>query len=129
MRDNTPATAGLRSTRSAQAAGRLVRGNFSTSAKGYAALTASQQAAWSAYALNYPVIDALGQSIKLTGQQMFVSINAQLLNCGSAMATVPPLTNAVTAPVVTAATMTHLGVLTITLGAGGAATDFICLAF
>ena len=106
-----------------------VRSNFSTAAKGYAALTAPQQAAWAAYALNYPVIDALGQSIKLTGQQMYVSINAQLLNVGAAVATVPPVTNAVTPVVVTAATMTHLGVMTITLGAGGAATDYICLAF
>lgn len=106
-----------------------VRANFGSSAKGYAALTAAQQAAWSAYALGYPYIDSLGQSIKLTGQQMYVAINASLLNCGAAVSATPPVSNANSAPVVTAATFTHLGVMTITLGAGGLATDFICLAF
>ena len=106
-----------------------VRSNFSTASKGYAALTFAQQQAWASYALNYPVIDALGQSIKLTGHQMYVAVNAQLLNVGAAVSVVPPVSNAVTPVVETAATMTHLGVMTITLGAGGAATDFICLAF
>ena len=107
----------------------IVRGNFSTAAKAYAALTAAQQAAWLAYALNYPVVDALGQSIKLTGQQMYVAINAQLLNVGSVQSQVPPISNAVAQVLVTAASMTHLGVMTITLGATGPATDYICLSF
>ena len=107
----------------------VVRGNFAAASKGYAALAFAQQAAWAAYAFNYPVIDTLGQSIKLTGQQMFLAINSQLLNCEQPMSTVPPVSNVVSPVVVTAATMTHLGVMTITLAGGGPATDFILLAF
>lgn len=106
-----------------------VRANFGSAAKGYAALTGAQQAAWSAYALGYPYIDSLGQSIKLTGQQMYVAIASSLLNVGQAVTVVPPVSNANHPPVVTAASMTHLGVMTITLDGTGPATDFICLAF
>lgn len=108
----------------------FIRASFGASAKAYAALTAAQQAAWTSYALNYPIVDRLGQTIKLTGQQMFISINTQLLNCAQAALLNPPLSNAVSAPVVSAATfVSSTGVLTITLGGGGPATDFILLAF
>jgi hypothetical protein len=107
----------------------VVRSNFGAAAAGYAALTAAQQAAYAAYAANYPYTDALGQSVILTGQQMFVAIAASLLNVGVAMPTTPPVSNANTAPVVSVFTVTHLGVMTLTLGAAGSASDFILLAF
>jgi len=107
-----------------------VRANFSAASKGYAALTAAQQAAWAAYALNYPIVDSLGQSIKLTGHQMYISCNSQLANCGQSAEVAPPISNAVTAPVVSVATFVHsTGVMTITLAGTGPSTDFICLAF
>jgi len=107
-----------------------VRATFGAAAKGYAALTSAQQAAWTAYALNYPIVDKLGQSIKLTGQQMYVSITAALVNAGGTATVAPPLSNAVTAPVVSVASFVHsTGVMTITLAGTGASTDYICLAF
>jgi hypothetical protein len=107
-----------------------VRAAFSAASKGYAALTAAQQAAWLSYALNYPIVDALGQSIKLTGHQMYISINAQLANCGGAVSLTPPVSNAVTAVGVTLISFVHsTGVLTVTLNAAGVAADYICLAF
>ena len=76
------------------------------------------------------MIDSLGQSIKLTGHQAYVSINAQLANCAAAQSSVPPLSNAVTAPNATVTTFVHsTGIMTITLDASGSASDYICLAF
>lgn len=108
----------------------VVRGNFSQASKGYAALTAAQQAEWTSYALNYPVVDALGQSIKLSGHQMYISIASQCLNVGAAVPTDPPLSNAVVSPVVTASSFVKsTGVLSMTLAGTAPATDWICIAF
>jgi hypothetical protein len=106
-----------------------IRSSFGAAAKGYAALTAANQMAWAAYANNYPVTDALGQSIKLTGQQMFVSIGTQLLNCGEALPTVPPLSNAVYAVGVPTLAVVSAGAITLTPTGGGGATDFLLYAF
>ena len=107
----------------------VARANFGSASNAYGALTAAQQAAWAAYADSHPVTDSLGQSIKLTGHQMFVAINAQLLNVGSAIATVPPISSTVAAPVLTVSTLTHLGILTLTLTPSGMASDHILVAF
>jgi hypothetical protein len=58
------------------------------------------QAAWTAFAHAYPVVDALGQTVVLTGQQYFVGINAQLLACGQPTSTVVPV-NTTLNPVMT----------------------------
>jgi hypothetical protein len=105
------------------------RANFGAASSGWSGLTDPQRAAWSAYAAGKPVTDALGQSIPLTGQQMFVSINAQLLNCGSAISLVPPISTVVVIPVITVFTVTHLGVITLTLTPSGGALDHILVAF
>ena len=91
------------------------RSNFGGASSAWSGLTDAQRAAWSSYAAGKPVTDALGQSIPLTGQQMFVSINAQLLNCGQAISLVPPISTVVAVPVVTVFTVTSLGVITLTL--------------
>jgi len=106
-----------------------VRANFSSASKSWASLTFSQQAAWAAYASGHPITDVLGQSIVLSGHAMYVSITAQLLNVGSAAATVPPVSTAVAAPILTVSTLTHLGVMTLTLTASGSAADHIILSF
>jgi hypothetical protein len=106
-----------------------IRSWFGAASSAWASLTFSQQAAWTAYGSAHPVTDALGQSIKLTGQQVFVSINTQLQNVGVAISSVPPISSSTTAPVASVTTFTHLGVMTITLSGTGAATDFILLAF
>jgi len=75
----------------------FIRSSFAAASSGWAALTSAEQAAFTSYALEYPVTDALGQSITLTGQQMYVSLGVQALNCAQALPTVPPLSNAVPA--------------------------------
>lgn len=102
---------------------------FAAAARGYAALTAANQAAWTAYAASYPTVDSLGQSITLTGQQMFVSIGTQLLNCGGVLPTVPPISNAVASAGVPTFTFVHAGAVTLTPTGLGAASDFQLIAF
>lgn len=107
----------------------VIRTAFGTSAKGYAALTAAQQSAWAAYAESYPVTDRLGQSIKLTAQNMYISIGTQLINCGQPLPTDPPSSNAVSAIGLTALTLDSSGTMVITLDGSGSADDFITIAF
>jgi hypothetical protein len=77
----------------------------------------------------YPVTDALGQSITLTGQQMCVAINTQLQNCGQAMNAVPPVSNAVASAGVPTFTVVSAGAITLTPTGLGAASDFLLYAF
>ncbi len=106
-----------------------VKANFGSASSAWAALASAAQASWNAYAAGHPVTDALGQSITLTGHQMFVGIAAQLLNVGEDIPTVVPASSATTAPVCTAFTVTALGVVTVTLDGSGSATDFILISF
>ena len=71
------------------------RANFGASSTAYAGLTPSQQAAWVSYANSYPYTDSLGQSIILTAHNMFIAVNAALLNLGLGISTVPPLSNVI----------------------------------
>lgn len=71
----------------------FIRAAFGSASQAWQALSPTNQAAWTAYAMAYPVTDALGQSITLTGQQMFVSVGVQLINTGNALPTIPPLSN------------------------------------
>ena len=107
----------------------FIRASFGAASTAWAALTSANQAAWIAYAASHPITDALGQSITLTGHQMFVAVATQLQNVGQALPTVPPASAATTAPVASVFTVTHLGVITITLSGTGAAGDFILIAF
>lgn len=81
-----------------------VRAAFSAAAGGFAGLTTSEQDAWSSFAASHPVTDSLGQSITLTGQQMYVRVNATRSNVGLASSTTPP--GDLTLPDVSAATVT-----------------------
>jgi hypothetical protein len=80
----------------------FIRSSFAAASSGWSALTALQQNAFTSYALEYPITDALGQTITLTGQQMYVSLAVQALNVAAALPTTPPVTNAV--PAITPAT-------------------------
>lgn len=73
-----------------------IRAAFGAASQGYGNLTAAQQMAWQSYADSYPYTDALGQSIKLTGHQMFVAIGTNRLNVGLDLPTNPPTSNEVT---------------------------------
>lgn len=107
----------------------IIRAAFGAASSAWNAITDAQRAAWSAFADGYPVTDRLGQSIRLTGHQMFVSVNTALQNVGQAVNANPPVSNATIAPVVAVATMTHAGVGTLTLAAGGLVTDFVTISF
>lgn len=67
-----------------------VRGNFSSVSAFWNSLTAAQQDAWTSYADSHPITDTLGQSIKLTGHQMFISCGSSLLNVGESFQSTPP---------------------------------------
>jgi hypothetical protein len=107
----------------------IQRANFGSASSAWASLSAANQAAWISWAAGHPVTDSLGQSITLTGQNAFVSIGSQLLNCGQPLPTIPPVSTVTGSPVVSVFTVTHGGVITITMVGGGAATDFILLSF
>jgi hypothetical protein len=107
----------------------IIRAAFGAASSGWSGITDAQRAAWASYADGTPYTDALGQSIRLTGHQMFVAVNTQLQNCGVAINPVPPIGNVTIAPTVSVATLTHLGVGTLTLNAGGLVTDFVLIAF
>jgi len=67
-----------------------VRAAFAAAASGYGGLTNAQQDAWTAFANMHPVTDSLGQSIILTGQQMYVRVTASLANVLVAASPTPP---------------------------------------
>ena len=107
----------------------FIRSSFSAASKAWQALTAANQMAWASYAASHPITDALGQSITLTGHQMFVSCATQLLNCGSALPTTPPASAAVFSAGVPTFTAVHAGAVTVTPVGGGGAADFLLIAF
>jgi len=108
----------------------FIRSRFGAASSAYGALTTSQQAAWQTFADSHPVVDSLGQSIKLTGHQMYVAVNTQLLNCLQAQVSTPPVSASVAPPVVTVFTaVASTGVVTITMTVSGTASDFILVAF
>lgn len=53
-------------------------------------LTAAQRTGWQTYATNTPVTDVLGDSITLTGQQMFVKCNSIRSQSGLSIIQAPP---------------------------------------
>lgn len=107
----------------------FIRTSFGAASKAWQALSAGNMAAWSAYATGHPITDALGQSITLTGHQMFVAIATQLLNCGSALPTVPPLSASVFSAGAPTFTVVSAGAITLTPTGAGVAADFLLYAF
>ena len=107
----------------------VVKAAFGAASSAWGALTASVQAAWTAYAAGHPYVDSLGQSIKLTGHQMYVAINAMLINCGLPQSAVIPVSDSVFSAQFTAFTAIHAGAISITPAGLGAVGDFLLLAF
>lgn len=70
----------------------FIRSTFGAASTAWAALTDAERAAWVGFANAHPYTDALGQSIILTGQQMFVAMQINLVNSGQAATTTPPAT-------------------------------------
>jgi hypothetical protein len=69
-----------------------VRSAFATAALTWGNLTSGQRAAWEAYASQTPVLNRLGESITVSGFNMFVRTNAYLQGLGIALVTAAPLT-------------------------------------
>lgn len=107
----------------------FVRAAFGASSSAWSALSAAAQASWNNFAASHPVTDALGQAVTLTGHQMFVGVATNLQNCGQAIPTVVPVSTATVAPAFSVFTVTHLGVITLTLTPSGGASDFVLIAF
>lgn len=106
----------------------IARSNFGASSAAWAALTFSEQQAWAAYADSHPITDSLGSSIKLTGHQMFVGINASLQNASQPISTVPPISSDVFNFVDPIVQVTDTGFVLATTGATGTVDDFILYA-
>ncbi len=67
-----------------------VRAAFSAATSGYAVLTEAERAAWTSFGAGHPITDSLGQTIVLTGQQMYVRVSATLANIGKSFSPTPP---------------------------------------
>ena len=68
----------------------VARARFGSASALWQTLPAPLQNAWTAFAAAYPVVDSLGQSVTLTGQQYFVGIQSQLLAVGQPTNTAVP---------------------------------------
>lgn len=107
----------------------IVKAAFGAASSAWAALTSAVQASWTAYANSYPITDALGQSITLTGHQMFTAVNAMLQNCGAAISSTPPVSQTVGSPGAVTFTAVSAGAITVTPTGTGAAGDFMLISF
>lgn len=61
-------------------------------------LTPAERLAWTLFAQGFPVHDKFGQSVTLTGEQMFVRLNQNIVNNGGTAITTPPVNLTVTGP-------------------------------
>jgi hypothetical protein len=67
-----------------------IRSAFGAASSAWSALTVAEQAAWAAAAVSHPITDRLGQSITLTGSQLYVSVNTALQNAGASTTSTAP---------------------------------------
>lgn len=108
----------------------FMRAAFGSASSAWAAQSGATQAAWQTYADSHPITDSLGQSIKLTGHQMFVAVNSQLINTNGVITSTVPADSTTAMPVLTAFTaVAATGVVTVTFDGSGSVDDFILLAF
>jgi len=80
----------------------VARARFGAASALWQTMSAALQNAWTAFAAAYPVVDSLGQSVTLTGQQYFVGIQSQLQAVGQPTNTAVPTNttlNAIDTPV------------------------------
>lgn len=106
----------------------IVRANFGAASTNWAALSDANRAAWDGFAADHPYVDSLGQSVILTGHQMYVALGANLLNVGESLPATPPASTAL--PDISATTVTPDISTGITIaGFSGAGTDFVVVSF
>ena len=95
----------------------ILRGKFGSASAAWQTLTTAQQSAWTAVAANYPVVDSLGQTVVLTGQQYFIGLQTSLMNAGQPMNAAVP-TNTSTPAII------NPSVIALTSGADISSTDW-----
>ena len=69
-----------------------VRAALGTASSAWRGLALEQRQGWIAYATNTPTVNALGDPLTLTGQQMFVRTNTPMINAGLPIITDAPET-------------------------------------
>lgn len=67
------------------------RARVATTAGEWQGLTAAQRLAWTEWARQNPVVNALGHSILLSGEQAYIQLNTRLLQDGGVTAATPPI--------------------------------------
>lgn len=105
-----------------------IRAAFGSASATYSGLTPTQQASWISAADAHPITDALGQSIKLTGHQLFVAVQTQLFNVGGPTVTTAPSDFTVYSQTGASAVFSVATGLAVTLTGGGSASDFVTVA-
>jgi len=93
----------------------VAAGRQATSAKDYSfILTDAELAAWRALAATTPVLNRLGQSVTLSGQQIFCKLNNIIAMLGGTRITTPPGSLVVSSPISVTIAATTPGTLDIT---------------
>ncbi len=67
------------------------KARLTTASQAWQALTDLQRLAWKEWALDHPIIDALGQQQELAGNAAYIMLNARLAAVGGAVIAVPPV--------------------------------------
>lgn len=103
----------------------IVRARIAAQAAAWRAITQLQRNAWIAAALNYNSKSRLGQSGALTGEQLYVRINCNLVSAGEPTVADPPEHPAFTTNVVQSLEILNPGgVVSIKLVCSGSSSSF-----
>lgn len=73
-----------------------VRNSFATFAQGWRSLTQVQRDAWSSAAADFTRNNVFGDNVKMTGANLYMSLNRNIATAGGVAITSPPLPAAVT---------------------------------
>ena len=92
----------------------VTRSTLAATSGSWQLLSFAEQTAWNEYAASHPRIDSLGQTIVLSGAQMYASINCMMINAGYAAVVDAPSGETIDPPI---------------LGAVAIATDAATVAF
>jgi len=104
-----------------------VRSAFGGASSAWSALTPTLQASWVAAADSHPITDALGQSITLTGHQLFISCTTASVNAGGPVLSTPPPTFSVYSLSGSTAVFSVATGLALTMPGTGDALDYVCI--
>lgn len=102
------------------------RNNLSTNSQAWRGLTESQRQGWIDGAVNFPYTDIYGQTKILSGQQLFVKLNNNLVNAGASGISVCP--SPIALPAIASITLTAAqtaGVVSLAYDVPEGTSDFI----